>query len=200
MNVIKFLLGQFQSNCYLLTKENECLIIDPGDSGDFILEEIQRRKLTPVAILATHGHFDHIMAVGEIQLSFNVPFYIFKEDLFLIKRLKETAKYYLKFDPDLVPPKLIKELHPGSMVIDKFTFDVIKTPGHTPGSACFYFKNRNIIFTGDTLFKDAIGRYDFSYSSRESLKHSLTRICLLPAETIVYAGHGEDTTIQSERK
>lgn len=195
MQILRYPLGQMEANCYFLIKDNHCLIIDPADSADFILEEIQRRKLNLQAILATHGHFDHIMAAGEIQLSLKVPFYIFKEDLFLIKRLNETAKHFLGFDPSSLPPKFIKELNGGSIIINNFAFEVIKTPGHTPGSACFNFKNENVIFTGDTLFKEGIGRHDFSYSRIDDLRHSLARLMILSEETIVYSGHGEPSTI-----
>ena len=94
MTIKKYSLGELQANCYFLIEGKDCLIIDPADDASFILEEIQRQQLNLVGMLATHGHFDHIGAVGEIQLSFNVPLYIFKEDRFLIDRLNETAKHF----------------------------------------------------------------------------------------------------------
>ena len=205
MKITCFSLGQMRANCYLLINNNYCLIVDPADEADFILEQLQRQKLTPLAIIATHGHFDHLMAAGEIQASFKIPLYIFKEDLFLIERLNETAKHFLGYNPSVLPPKNIKFLKDGELKIQPrfnrgqdFKFTIIKTPGHTPGSCSLYFKDEKAIFTGDTLFRQGIGRYDFSYGNKEDLQASLKKIISLPEKTIVYPGHGEKTTIEEE--
>lgn len=197
MKIIKYSLGQLQANCYFLIEDQDCLIIDPADDASFILEELQRQQLNLIGMLATHGHFDHIGAAGEIQLSFNVPLYIFKEDQFLIDRLNETAKYFLGFDPHFIKPKNIKFIKNNFSIAD-YELRIIKTSGHTPGSCCFYFKEENALFTGDTIFKDAVGRTDLSYSSKDDLKKSLKKIFKLPKETIVYSGHGEDTILEDE--
>jgi Zn-dependent hydrolases, including glyoxylases len=199
MIVKKYSLGSLQANCYFLIEENDLILIDPGDDASFILEEIQRQRLNLKAIFATHGHFDHIGAVGEIQQSFNVPFYINEKDLFLVKRLNETAKYFLGYNPYFLSPKNIKELNNKKFHVSRLTFDVISTPGHTPGSVCFYFEDEKIIFTGDTLFKSGIGRYDFSYSDKKKLFESLKKILSLPDETIIYPGHGEETMVGIEK-
>jgi len=198
MRIVKYSLGQLQANCYFLIEDNNCLIIDPADDASFILEELQRQRLNLVGILATHGHFDHIGAAGEIQLSFNVPLYILKEDQFLIDRLNETAKYFLGFDPHFIKPKNIKYLMAGDHSITDFKTQILSSPGHTPGSCCFYFKEENTLFTGDTLFKDGIGRADLSYSNKEDLKKSLKKIFNLPRETIIASGHGEETILEDE--
>lgn len=202
MKIVRYSLGQLQTNCYFLVHDQDCLIVDPADDASFIIEEIQRQRLNLVGMLATHGHFDHIGAVGEIQLSFNVPLYIFKEDQFLIDRLNETAKYFLGFDPYFIKPSRVKYLTDSKFDSDLIgiEFKIIKTPGHTPGSCCFYFKEKNVVFTGDTLFKEGIGRTDLSYSSKEDLKKSLKKIFRLQQETIVYPGHGEETNIEDEKK
>ena len=200
MIIKKYSLGQLQANCYFLIEENDLILIDPGDDASFILEEIQRQRLNLNAILATHGHFDHIGVVGEIQQSFDVPFYISKKDLFLVERLNETAKYFLGYNPYFLSPKNIRDLNDKTFKVSRLMFNVISTPGHTPGSVCLYFEKEKIIFTGDTLFKDGVGRTDFSYSSFENLKDSLKKIFYLPKEIIVYSGHGEITTIEKEVK
>lgn len=197
MNVERFPLGTMEANCYLVDDGHDCLLIDPADSADFILEILSRKKLKLIGMLATHGHFDHIMAVGEIQLSYDVPFYIHEKDLFLVNRLNETAKYFLGFNPHVLNPKSVEFLKKGKMKIGNFKFEIIETPGHTPGGCCFYFHDDKILFTGDTLFKDGIGRHDFSYSSKVDLDKSLQKIFKLPEETMVYSGHGEETTISS---
>lgn len=214
MNVLRFPLGQMQANCYLLSEENTCLLIDPADDAPFLLEEMQRRNLQLVAMIATHGHFDHVMAAGEIQLSYDVPFYLFEEDYFLVDRLEETASHFLGYEPTVVKPKKVTYLKKGKMEVGHFHFDVVSTPGHTPGSASFYFPpplnlprskaglrkggSKGIMFTGDTLFKRGIGRFDFSYSNREELLDSIERIFEYPVKTNLYPGHGEETTIQKE--
>jgi len=201
MTIISYSLGQLQANCYfLIDDQNYCLIIDPADEGSFILEEIQRKKLIPLALLATHGHFDHVMAAGEIQQSFDIPFYINAKDRFLIDRLEETAEYFLGYKPVILPIKNIKDLVvENSLKIKNWSLKIVFTPGHTPGSVCFYFEKEKILFSGDTLFKEAIGRYDFSYSSKKDLVHSLKKILQLPPDVIVYPGHGETTTIAEAR-
>jgi len=199
MTIKKYSLGPLAANCYFLIEENDLVLIDPGDEASFILEEIQRQRLNLKAIFATHGHFDHIGAVGEIQRSFDVPFYISKKDLFLVERLNETAKYFLGYNPYFLPPKNIKDLNKKTFHVSRLTFDVIPTFGHTPGSVCFYFQDKKIIFTGDILFKNAIGRYDFSYSDKKKLFTSLKKILSLPGKTIVYPGHGEQTKIEEEK-
>lgn len=203
MRIFRFSLGQLQTNCYFLIKENECLIIDPADEASFILEELQRRKLKLIGTLATHGHFDHVMAAGEIQKSFNTTLFIRSEDIFLIKRIKETAKYFLGFNPVIIEPTTINRIivvenKSKNFRIQSFRFRILPTPGHTPGSVSFYFPKEKVVFTGDTLFKDGIGRFDFSYARKKDLKNSLKNLLKLPKDTIVYPGHGEETTIGNE--
>ncbi len=200
MKILDFKLGELQANCYILVEGSECIIIDPADSADFILEELARRRLQLLATFATHGHFDHIMAAGEIQISTNAPFYIFKEDEFLVQRLEQTAKHFLGHTPAILKPQKYSHLKEGSMKIGPFAFEVLHIPGHTPGCAAYYFEAEDALFTGDTLFKNAIGRHDFSYSDKKQLKQSLDRLFEFPPATIVYPGHEEITTIGEEEK
>ncbi|MBI4226087.1 MBL fold metallo-hydrolase, partial [Candidatus Roizmanbacteria bacterium] len=137
---------------------------------------------------------------GEIQKSINIPLHIFNEDQFLIDRVEETAKHFLGYSPGIIKPTSIKHLIEAKNKIGIFEFSILNTPGHTPGSRCFYFKKENIIFSGDTLFKQGIGRYDFSYSSKEDLKKSIRSLLKLPDDTIVYPGHGEKTIIGNEKE
>jgi len=200
MNIQTYPIGEMQSNCYLLEKEGQALLIDPGDSADFLLEKIQIQRLELVGIVATHGHFDHIMAVGEIQMSYpELPLFIHEDDTFLLERVVETARHFLGYDPVIIPIESTKHMKPGKLSIHDFEFTIIETPGHTPGSCCLHFERENALFSGDTLFKSGIGRYDFSYSDKEDLKKSLERILELPKITTVYPGHGEETSIDEEK-
>lgn len=192
-------MGQLQANCYFLIKGEDCIIVDPADDASFLLEEIQRRRLNLKGLLTTHGHFDHIMAVGEIQLSFDTPLYLGKEDQFLVDRLEETAEYFLGFKPAIIKPTNIKYLEGKKINIGSFAFEVITCPGHTPGGVSYYFPSEKVVFTGDTLFKGSIGRFDFSYCDKRELSQSLVKLSKLPDETRVLSGHGEATTIMEEK-
>jgi len=198
MKILKYALGQLQANCYFLIEKNNCLIIDPADEADFILEKIQRERLNLIALLSTHGHFDHLMAAGEIQQSFDVPLYINKGDLFLLKKLKQNAQYFLGYQPLILPIVNVKNLNEGWLEIENFSLKTIFTPGHTPGSVCFYFKE-GMLFSGDTLFKGGIGRYDFFYSDKNKLQQSLKKILQYPQETKILPGHGEETAMDKEK-
>ncbi len=199
MKILTFPLGQLQANCYFVVNDKDCLIIDPADEAPFILEELQRRNFRLTGMLVTHGHFDHVMAAGEIQLSFPVPLYINSKDLFLIRRLKETAKHFLHYDPAVIEPTIIKNLeNENSLKIKNFKLKIISTIGHTPGSVSYFFPGEKAVFTGDTLFRQAIGRTDLSYSSGEELAKSLVKLFQLPSDVSVYPGHGSVTTIGQE--
>ena len=200
MKIYQYSLGQLQANCYFLVNGDECILIDPADSADFLLEKIITQNLKLVGMIATHGNFDHIMAVGEIQLSYPLlPLYLHTNDEFLAKRVNQTAKYFLGFDPGVVQPHLYNPLKAGKLSISSFTFDVIETPGHSPGSCCIVSEDEKVIFSGDTIFKQAIGRYDFSYSDKKELKKSIQKIMSYGDEYELFSGHGETTLIQDER-
>lgn len=202
MRVEILVLGELKTNCYLLIEGDACVLIDPADSADFILEKIQRQNLRLACLVATHGHFDHILSAGEIQLSYDIPLYIDKNDEFLVKRLNATAQHFLGYDPVALPPKKTTFFpeNDQDIVIDPFSFRLMHVPGHTPGSVALYFPKEQSIFTGDTLFKEAVGRTDLSYSDKAELKKSLQKLMKLPDETTVYAGHGAQTTIGEERR
>jgi glyoxylase-like metal-dependent hydrolase (beta-lactamase superfamily II) len=204
MRIDSYTLGPLSTNAYLLQHEGYGLLIDPVDSADFLLEEVSRRNVTLCAMIATHGHFDHIMAAGEIQLALNVdqhfPFYIHEADMFLVKRLSQSAKYFLGYEPQVIKPHVTSFLQRGRLKIDPFYCEVIETPGHTPGGVSLYFPEQKCLFSGDTLFHHSVGRYDFSYSNKAELKQSVNKLLGLPDETVVYPGHGEDTMIGGEQK
>jgi glyoxylase-like metal-dependent hydrolase (beta-lactamase superfamily II) len=187
MNIRTYSLGELQTNCYFLLIDSHCLIIDPGDSAEFLLEEISRQNLTVDAILLTHGHFDHCMAAGEIQLSLDIPVFLHSKDIFLINRLEETAKHFLQHTPIVLKPT-IQTVKNGKKILENFTFEVIETPGHTPGGVSYFFKDESAIFSGDVVFQEGVGDYSHSYSNKYDLFHSIKYIKSL--NTIIYPGHG----------
>lgn len=201
MNIHHFVLGPLKSNCYIVEYKNECVIIDPGDEADFILNFILSNKLNPVCILATHGHFDHVGAVGEIQMSFDIPLYIHKQDEFLLKRINETAKYFLGYDPCFLEPKNIIFIENDNKIkVNNFEFKVLPVPGHTPGSILFLDPDEKYAFIGDTIFEDGIGRTDFSYSSPEDMLNSIEKILELPDNTLLYPGHGDSFYVSNKKQ
>ncbi len=204
MEIVRLAVGQLQTDCYLAfcPKTREAVIIDPGDDGDFIGRRIGDLAIRPKLILVTHGHFDHVLAATELKLAFGIPFAIHPKDLFLLKRLRQTAEHFLGYDAcpeEIKGPEVDRFLKEGDVVgFGRERLRVIETPGHTPGSVCFYSSGDEVLFSGDILFYRGIGRTDFSYASPEDLSESLRKLFVLPGETIVYPGHGQETTIGAE--
>jgi glyoxylase-like metal-dependent hydrolase (beta-lactamase superfamily II) len=200
--ITQLTVGSMQENCYIVSCSEtlECIIVDPGDDSQYISEKILSLGHTPVSIVATHGHFDHVMAVLDLQLIFNIPFMMHKKDEFLLERMSETASHFLGHDVVEMKPILNKMLTEGMNIsIGKSSLKVIETPGHTPGSVCLYNADESILFVGDLLFKDgAVGRTDFVYGRPLILRDSVNLIMTYPEKTIMYPGHGESTTIADE--
>ena len=211
--MIKFevlVLGQLETNCYIVWDEEtkDGLVIDPADDGVGISEEIINKGIKLVGVVMTHGHFDHSLAALDLKLMYNVPVYISSKDKFLLDRQDETAKHFLKMDvktPNIL--NIDKDLEEISEInFGKSKLEVIKTPGHTPGSVCLYYKptlpsleKGGLLFSGDTLFKDLRGRTDFKYGSTKKIFESLRKLMELPEETDVFSGHGESTNIGREK-
>lgn len=192
--------GPFQENCYLVAKGEgeECVIIDPGDDTDVIAGNIERLELTPVMILNTHGHLDHIGAVQDLKERFGIPFAIHPMDGFLLENVNEHAALFgLQGYRD---PEVDIDLVAGETVTAAgLDFEVVFTPGHSPGHVTF--KVDGVVFSGDCLFSGSIGRSDLPGGDPATLKATLHDIFLaLPDETKVYSGHGPMTTIGQERR
>jgi len=205
------IIGQLDTNCYLVWDEEtkECLVIDPADDGVAISEEINSKNLKVKYIFLTHGHFDHSLGALDLKLIYNVPFGCSKKDKFILDRQDETAEHFLKKE-NRVPnfKKIDIDLDEiKSFKLGKEKFEIIETPGHTPGSVCFYWKptlpsleNGGLLFSGDTLFAGLRGRTDFNYGSTEKIFESLRKLMKLPKNTVVLPGHGEATTIEKESR
>lgn len=196
-------LGQMNANCYLVIdkKTKETLIIDPGDEAEYIESIISDNNFTPKLIVSTHGHFDHNLVVLTLQLAYKIPFFLNQKDEFLLKTMRESAIHFLETDPGPCPKPNGYVKNQDLIKIGKTKLQIIETPGHTPGSICIYSKENNLVFTGDTIFAQGhVGRTDLSYSSREDLKLSLQEILCLPENTIIYPGHGNDSTAGLEKE
>jgi len=192
MEIETLVVGALKTNCYLVFDQQtkEAIIIDPGDEGEFISEKILRLGLTPQLIVATHGHFDHLLAAWELQTNFRLPFFIHEKDLFLLKRMRSSARFWLKQDIPQPPPQNPQPINESDQLqIGNFSLQVISTPGHSPGSICLWEKSQKILFSGDTLFCSGPGRTDFKYGSPQAMKESLEKLSSLPEETEIFPGH-----------
>ena len=158
-------LGVLQTNCYILKKDNKCIIIDPGAEFNKIDEQLTN----PIAVLITHHHFDHTSALDELLYKYNIPIYSNKN--------------------------LIEKTHE----LDEFKFDVIHTPGHSDDSVVYYFKDEQVMFTGDFLFRKTIGRTDLETSDVLAMANSIEKIKSFPDDIKIYPGHGESSNLGYEK-
>lgn len=196
MVIDRIVLGDLDTNSYLVSDRNgKGIIIDPGDDANCIIERIIRAGIQPEGIVATHGHFDHILAAWELQIGFNIPFYADKDDISIINQMQSSASRWLNRKIVERPPCPVSFLAQNQVItFGKESLKVIRTPGHSPGSICLYSQKRTVLFTGDTLFANAIGRTDLPYSSNESMAWSIEMLSSIPAETQIYPGHGNLAT------
>lgn len=158
MKVKKVVVGELEENCYILENNNKCIIIDPGDEIDKIVENINCHV---VGILITHYHFDHIGALKSLKEKYNI----------------QENNYN----------------------IEDFDFEVIDTPGHTSDSKTYYFKGNNMMFVGDFIFNNGIGRMDLPTGNKEDMIKSIDKIYTYPLDTIIYPGHGNSSTLREEK-
>lgn len=201
MNIMSMILGPVGTNCYFLVNEDtkEAIIIDPADNASAIKQKLIQSGLEPVAILLTHGHFDHIMAAKEIAEEYSILIHAFYEEWDLLKDPSLNGAYLIRSKFTLNPHKELRAndlLHMAGIELL-----VIHTPGHTRGSVCFYHKESQTLISGDTLFKESVGRTDLPTGNSETIKKSISeRLFQLDDATKVYPGHGESTTIGHEKK
>lgn len=183
--------GQLETNCYVVTNENtlECVVIDPGDESNTILNYIEDNKLKCAAIMLTHGHFDHVGALPAVADETGAKVYMNERDDarashagFMRYSLPENGSYYDEGD-----------------VVEAagLTFHIMATPGHTPGGVTI--RCEDALFTGDTLFCGSCGRTDLPGGDMRQQLASLKRICELPGDYEVYPGHMDCSTLERER-
>ena len=197
LKVERIVVGPLYTNCYIVSNHNEAIIIDPGGEAEKISRIIDSKGLKVTAIIATHGHFDHILAVEDLRKRYRAPFAINKKDLWLVRIAHRVAGGYGIMGEEISDPDA--DLAEGSVVrIGDEELRVIETPGHTPGSVCLV--GEDLVFTGDTLFRGSVGRTDFPGGSWADLMESLKKIATLNEDLIVYPGHGPPSTIGDEKR
>lgn len=195
-------LGQLKTNTYLVIHRHSsnAFLVDPADDGDFLSQEIISHNVRLQQIILTHGHFDHVGGLLPLKLNFNPNIALHSADQSIYGNANDSAKYWGINHLDPTPP-IDQELTNSqtiSLPDDQLSWQIIATPGHTPGSVSIYQKENQLLFSGDTLFYQTIGRTDFSYASPERMKTSLKTLLKLPASTIIFPGHGRPTTIDLE--
>ena len=198
--VLRYIVGPVCTNCYLLVnhKTGELLVVDPGDQAQLIEKQIEKTGAKPVAILLTHGHFDHAGAAEALADKYQISIYAHEAE-------RETLE-----DPGLNLCGMIGEhkvYHADIFVKDEevlnlagFSIRVFFTPGHTIGGCCYYIADEKILFSGDTLFQESVGRTDFPRGSASDLIRAIReKLMPLPDDVTVYTGHDVSTLIGYER-
>lgn len=200
LKVEQYVVGAVQTNCYFVINEDtkELLVIDPGASAKRLAEIIEEEKLNPVAILLTHGHFDHAGGAAELAEHFHIKVYAQEKEQ---ETLENAALNLSGWEGKEVT------YHADCFLADEQELDlagfhirVFHTPGHTVGGCCYYFSYQKALFSGDTLFAQSVGRTDFPKGSASNLIRAIKeKLMVLPDDVTVYTGHNDITTIGTER-
>lgn len=204
INIKRFAFNPFQVVTYVLSDEtNECIIIDPGmygkDEEETLAQYITDNNLKPVMLLLTHAHIDHIIGNSFVANKYNLELMAHKDCApFLDNAISYASTFGLQLDQVKSIDGYIDESTP--INFGNSTLKVFHTPGHASGSVCFYSKDDNFVITGDVLFNQSIGRTDLPTGNYDLLQKSIwEKLFVLPDETVVYPGHGPETTIGSEK-
>ena len=200
LKVYSMVLGQVQTNFYMAVNEEtkETLLIDPADGASYIIRQVEQLGLKPVAILLTHGHFDHILAVNDLKAKYDIPVYIHEDEKDVLADPSISLCEWIGGNVQISGDHYVKD----GQILDLagIKVKVLHTPGHTKGGACFYIEDEKAVFAGDTLFNRSIGRTDFPTGNTLTLLTSIReKLFVLPDDTNVFPGHEGKTTIGYEK-
>ncbi len=197
-----YVLGGISTNCYLVFREGEkaAVILDPADNADYLKSKCRELGVEPVAVLLTHAHFDHIMAADDIRKAYGCKIYVHMDD----ERMLNDPSLNLSgtMGTEQVSISADYLLRDGEVLhFLNLEWKVMATPGHTAGSVCYYLPEEEVLFSGDTLFAESLGRTDLPTGSMSAIVRSIAeRLLMLPDDTMVYPGHGDATTVAHEKQ
>ena len=200
MRIERFVFGSAGANCYVVRNEDtrECFVVDLPLCPPELVGHIKKEGLAVQAVLLTHGHVDHILGISDFLKEFPVPVYAHAEEEEFLNdpNMNLSVNYdgsYIFKDAEYLKYNRVISLA-------GYKIHVIHTPGHTPGGCCYYIPSEKVVFTGDTLFQNSIGRSDFPAGDGEELIRSIREnLLVLPDDTKVYPGHMDETTIAFEK-
>lgn len=205
MRIQKFTFNPFQENTYVVDDGKNCVIIDPGcyeqHEKERLSQYISTENLTPVALLLTHAHIDHVLGCQYVLDTYDIDFYIHQEDITTLQNVKEYAHVY--GFPGYSEPKLPNKILNGGETLNfgDMNFKVLFTPGHCVGHVVYYSEDNKSVINGDVLFNGSFGRVDLPGGDMDILKDSIFNTMFnLPEDTVVYCGHGPETTIGQEKR
>lgn len=200
MKIIRLEVGQLGANCYIVYCEKtlQGMVVDPGGSGSDIIAVLKRENIKVTCIVNTHGHADHIAANDEIKAATGAPVWIHSEDAKMLVSPQGNLSSYI--GNQLICEEAGRLLSDGdNITVGELEFTVLHTPGHTLGGICIY--GNDVLFSGDTLFEQSVGRTDFPGGSHSQLLSSIKKkLFVLADDTVVLPGHGQSTTIGVERQ
>ncbi|MCI5479675.1 MAG: MBL fold metallo-hydrolase [Lachnospiraceae bacterium] len=199
--VERVLCGSVGTNCYFLinTQTQETVIIDPADDAPMLSAKLKEKNLKPAAILLTHGHYDHIMAVEELRKEYGIPVIAHEEEKQILENPRGNLSTMIGMPFTVKADRFVKDEE--LLVTAGFSIRVLHTPGHTIGGCCYYLADENLLFSGDTLFWESVGRTDFPTGSMSALVRSIKeKLMVLPESTRVYPGHMGSTSIENEKQ
>jgi len=198
MIIKKLVVGPLENNCFVIAdeKSKDCFVVDPGDEPDRILDAIHENNFQLKYIVCTHAHFDHIAVVSDIKIETKAEIVLHRDDLEIYRSSKDQAASW-GFDLDSQPEPDLFVAEGDTLEIGDLKFEILHTPGHSPGGICLY--GEGIIITGDTLFAGSVGRTDLYGGDIGKLKKSFKRLLSLPDDVKVLPGHGPETTIGHEK-
>lgn len=200
LKVNRYVVGPVQTNCYFIINDEtkELIIIDPGASPLQLAERVEQDGCKPVAILLTHGHFDHATAAEELAKIFDIKIYAFEAEKEVLEDANLNVSWMIGENKVFHADIFLKDEQ--ELDLAGFHIRVLHTPGHTKGGCCYYLPYENVVFSGDTLFCTSVGRSDLPGGSESQLIRSIReKLMTMPDRTTVYPGHNDVTTIENER-